>query len=486
MRDIDRETSVKMLAFNLKMLAKRSEKNFLISAGSLENKQRLLPHIRDLGTLNVNIFATEGTSRFLHEEGVDNNRIYKIAERNEPNIKSFLTADRFDLVVNLLVGDNDYDETSDSNLIRTLSIENEIPLITDTDVAIATFERLQISQEEAPQTYSSDSWDLKAKFLSRVRELGGFANHHAHFDKAYLISLENLKLGQVDMQKKWKLYRFLKENYTFDDLVERISRGVEMMIAQGAVYCRTLVDADSRTKLLPIEAALEVKKRYRDKITFEIGTQPLEGVLDPESFKYFVKACELADYVGGLPSRDRPTPEKHIDIILDIARDLGKMVDVHVDQENNPEENETEMLARKCIDHGMQGQVNAVHAISLAAKPNREQDEIVSIVKDAGIGVIVCPSAALSMKALDKTAPIHNSIAPIPKLLNAGVPIYMGIDNVYDLFMPFCDGDIWTECRLLMEATRFYEIEKLAQIACRVPIVNVASVPQKRPQAQSA
>ena len=41
-------------------------------------------------------------------------------------------------------------------------------------------------------------------------------------------------------------------------------------------------------------------------VTFEVGVQPLEGVLDPSSRKQYEKACEMADYCGGLPSRDRP------------------------------------------------------------------------------------------------------------------------------------------------------------------------------------
>jgi cytosine/adenosine deaminase-related metal-dependent hydrolase len=270
----------------------------------------------------------------------------------------------------------------------------------------------------------------------------------------------------VDMQKKWALYKHLKENYTFDDLFERISRGVEKMIAQGVTYCRTLVDADSIVKTLPVEAALEVKKKYKDRIKFEIGVQPLQGVLDEESRKYFIKACELADLVGGLPSKDRPTPEKHLDIIMSIAKDMNKRLDVHVDQENNPLEIETELLARKTIEHGLEGRVSGVHAISVAAKPVHEQERILSIVKDAGVNIIVCPSAALSMKQLEMNAPLHNSIAPVARMLEMGVNVYLGVDNVYDLFMPLVDGDMWFECRVLMEACRFYNIQKVAEIAC--------------------
>ena len=73
--------------------------------------------------------------------------------------------------------------------------------------------------------------------MIKIKERGGFTCHHAHFDKAYLISSDNLVLSQRDMQDKWRLYRELKKNYTFEDLYERISRAVVKMIEQGVTHC---------------------------------------------------------------------------------------------------------------------------------------------------------------------------------------------------------------------------------------------------------
>ena len=71
------------------------------------------------------------------------------------------------------------------------------------------------------------------------------------------------------------------------------------------------------------------------------------------------------------------------------------------------------------------------------------------------------------MKQLDMTGPLHNSIAPFaPCSWICGVPVFLGVDNIADLFMPIVDGDMWFECRMLMEATRFYDIESVAQVAC--------------------
>lgn len=459
-----------ILAFNVKLLGRSTKKNVLISAGNQDDKQRLLPAIRQLAELNVLIFATPGTARFLTQNDVAVSTVHKIADGVEPNILTLLKANKLDLVINILTGIHDYDEKSDVNLIRQLAIENGAPLITDVDVALNLIEQVVSDQHRGTYDYrlsdESEPWNLQHAFSRFVGELGGLTCHHAHFDKAYLISEENLQLSQVDMQKKWELYKFLKENYTRADLIERITRGVETMIAQGVTYCRTMVDADSTVKLLPIESALEVKRIFRDKIDLDIGVQPLQGVLDPESRRYFEEACERADFVGGLPSKDRPTPEKHLDIIMEIAARYDKPIDVHVDQENNPLENETELLAEKTIEHGLQGRVFGVHAVSLASKAPREQDRIIRRIVEADMGIIVCPSAAISMKQLEMSAPLHNSIAPVVKLREAGVRLYLGVDNIQDLFMPMVDGDIWFECRMLMESCRYYDIKAVAEIAC--------------------
>ncbi|KPA11691.1 N-acyl-D-amino acid deacylase, partial [Candidatus Magnetomorum sp. HK-1] len=222
--------------------------------------------------------------------------------------------------------------------------------------------------------------------------------------------------------------------------------------------------ADNTVKLLPIKTLIELRKEFQDQINIEIAVQPLEGVLDKKSRKFFEQACELADLIGGLPSKDRPMPEKHLDIIMDMAKSMNKKIDVHIDQENNPFENETELLALKTIEHGLEGYVSGVHAISLSAKPPSEQDRIIKLLKEANLNIIVCPAAGISMKQLDLHVPSHNSIAPVGKLIDSGIKVFMGIDNIADLFMPLADADMWFECRLLMESCRFYDLEKVAEI----------------------
>lgn len=171
-----------------------------------------------------------------------------------------------------------------------------------------------------------------------------------------------------------------------------------------------------------------------------------------------------------MPSRDRGQEGKHLDIVMQTAKAMNKMVEVHVDQENNPLQNETELLCRKTIEHGMQGRVYGIHSISVSAKDESEQDRIIALIKEADVGIVICPSAALSMKMLPMQSPLHNSIGPYVKLKEAGVRTYLGIDNIADLFMPVVDGDMWTEARMLMESCRNYDLEKVADWATTPPL----------------
>lgn len=470
----DLYSKIDLIGFNLKMLAQGKRKSLLISAGSIKDKEDLLQSCRKMAEMGVGLYATPGTQRYLSANNVDSIAAEKISSGEEPNIKTLIEEGSVDFVINILTGDHDYDEASDAARIRSLAIRHGIPLITDKAVAKETIDVIIEDVEAGTYAYKIRSedrpWDLKARFLELVRQRGGFANHHGHFDKAYLISPENLALGFADMEKKWELYRHLKENYTHEDLVERISRAVETVYQQGSKYCRTMVDADSIIGLKPIQAAVEVKERWKDRITFEIGIQPLEGVLDEESQNRYIEACKLADFCGGLPSRDRPQEEKHLDIVMQTAKEYNKLVEVHVDQENNPYQNETELLCLKTIEHGMQGRVYGIHAISVSAKDESEQNRIVELCKEADVGIVICPSAALSMRQLPMTAPLHNSIGPFVKLKKAGVRTYLGIDNINDLFMPIVDGDMWTEARMLMEACRHYDLDEVADWASELPL----------------
>lgn len=306
---------------------------------------------------------------------------------------------------------------------------------------------------------------LKETILKKIKAKGGWVNAHAHFDRAYTVTPKLLDQAHALMEQKWTLVDSMKRESSEQDYFDRIEKATRAMIAQGVTATCTFVDVDPLTELRAIKAAVSVKKKYEKKIKLYIINQVLKGVLDKDARTWSERALNDVDIIGGLPSKDRPHPNKHLDVLFRWAKETGKMVHVHIDQENNPDEHDTELLAKKTIEYGLEGKIVAIHAVSVAAQASKKRKEIYKLLKTAGITVVCCPSAAVSMKQLPKQSYLHNSIVPVPELLSEGIPVALGVDNIADIYQPLIDGDMYTELRFLAEANRFYDIDKLVEIA---------------------
>jgi cytosine/adenosine deaminase-related metal-dependent hydrolase len=309
-------------------------------------------------------------------------------------------------------------------------------------------------------------WNLKTQMLEAINANGGFVNCHAHFDKAFYITKEGLDKSMLDMEAKWRMSDDTKRNSSQEQIEDRIRVALDILIEQGCKLTCSFIDAYDAVGHKAIDAANKVKKEYADRIELLTITQPLGGLVDPAARKLYEEITAKADIAGGLPSKDRPNDEANYEALFEIAKNLNKPIHCHIDQENNPNEKDTEKLIKYTEKHGYQGRVVAVHAISTAAQPKDYRTELYKKMKAVGMAVAVCPSAALSMRQLDQfTSNVHNSIFNVPEALEAGLLVGLGVDNVADFYMPFVDGDMWTELRMLQEACRYYVFDDLVKIA---------------------
>ncbi len=311
-----------------------------------------------------------------------------------------------------------------------------------------------------------DKWNLKEQILESIKEQGGFVNCHAHFDKACYITKEGLDKSMVDMEVKWNMSDEIKRNFTEEETAERLRWALDRLIEQGCKLTASFIDAYEAVGHKAINAALKVKEEYKDKIEFLTITQPLGGLNDPKARKLYEEITARADIAGGLPSKDRPNDKENYDHMFSIAKNLGKKLHVHIDQENNPNEKDTEILLEYAKKYNYGDKTVAIHALSVSAQPKEYRMKIYQEIAEIGMSAIVCPSAALAMRQLDEfTSPVHNSIANVPEMLEAGVLVGLGVDNVYDFYQPFVDADMWVEMRMLEEACRYYNFDNLVKIA---------------------
>jgi cytosine/adenosine deaminase-related metal-dependent hydrolase len=319
---------------------------------------------------------------------------------------------------------------------------------------------------------------FKELFFQEVGKTQGMVNCHAHLDRAYTLTPEIWKQASALMEEKWILNREIKRKHTDQSIQDRLTFCIEDFIKQGITACRTHVDADSIVDMLVVNAAAKVREKYRGKFTLQLVAHPLEGFLNEDASDFdtyktelFEKAVEVCDVIGGLPSRDRAMAggdKRHADFLFYVAKNTGKDIDVHMDQENNPDEKDSEWFLDKIEEKGMQGRVTFVHTISVACQAEADRKRIYEKIARTDTNVTVCPKAAISMKQhKDKLAPIHNSIAQVDEMLDAGINVSIGTDNISDIFVPEDNGDIFEEILMLASAVRFYDIERLAEIATK-------------------
>ncbi len=308
-------------------------------------------------------------------------------------------------------------------------------------------------------------WDLKEYLLDKIKKSGGWVNAHAHLDRAHTLTPENFHLGKIDFQKKWALNTEIIKNSTWQEIYDRMCKGVEKMLEQGVYAIGTFIDVDPNAKDKGIKAAQKVREKYKGDIIIRFINQTLHGLIDKKAYEWFKVAVEFVDIIGGLPSKDKGKEEKHLDILFSEAKKRGKMVHVHIDQKNDPEEKETELFIKKVEEYGLQGKAVIIHMISLACHPKNYRKKIYKKLKKNNIMVISCPTAYIDSPRYEKLVPFHNAITPVDELVPEGITVALGTDNINDLHKPFTDGDMWMELRVLLEACRFFELEELVKIA---------------------
>ena len=302
-------------------------------------------------------------------------------------------------------------------------------------------------------------------------ENGGFINAHAHFDRAYTVTEENMeKVVNYHLFDKWKFVDSFKKNADTATYINNMMTAFDGQLQQGVVGAMTFVDVDSVCGFKALEAAQEVKKMTKEKgFTLKICSQALKGVINPKENELLRKALEMnyIDAIGGLPRADQDYEQAHLDEILFLGREYGKRVHVHVDQLNNDLEKETELLARRAMHWRMEGRVTAVHGISIAAHNKEYRKEVYKMSRDAGLSFITCPTAWIDSRRTEWVTPTHNSITPVEEMLEHDLVVAIGSDNIQDVYKPFSDGNMYTEVKFLLESLHLYDIEALVRIATK-------------------
>lgn len=112
------------------------KKSVLLSTGNGKQKGDMLAAAKLLRQHGYDIYATEGTSRHLDENGIENTRVYWPDEAGQPQAVEMLDNHEIDLVINVPRNHSDKEVTNGYRIRRT-AIDRNIPLITNARLASA-------------------------------------------------------------------------------------------------------------------------------------------------------------------------------------------------------------------------------------------------------------------------------------------------------------------------------------------------------------
>ena len=259
-----------------------------------------------------------------------------------------------------------------------------------------------------------------------------FVIAHLHLDKVMTGSLaEEAALRQyqessmggamsaIEMASK------VKEHYRESEILDRVRKVLTDAEFYGVSHIRAFADVDTKAKLTGVSALLKSREEFKDRIDIQVVAFPQDGIIrEPGTEELLYKSMEAgADVVGGIPWIEYTDEDskRHIDIAFEIAKKFNADIAMLTDDAGDPELRTTEYLASSAIRNGWIGRVAACHARATALYNEVYHRKLCALLKKGEVGVVSDPH----------TGPLH---VRVKDLLNAGVTVALGQDDVYDAY----------------------------------------------------
>jgi len=269
--------------------------------------------------------------------------------------------------------------------------------------------------------------------------LPAFADLHVHADRAYAGGPRPPR----SLADAVELVTEVNRASTEEAIRERALQLLRRALAHGTLRVRTHVDVDELVEERALRGVLAARAELAGRLDVEIvafGTKLCDPA-DDDGRRRLVSAVEAgAELVGAVPAF-HADPEASIAAVLALARELGVRADLHVDETTDPSALRLERVADETLALGLEGRVSASHCCSLASVPDAAARRTIEKVAAAGITVIAQPALNLYLQDRGDRTPRARGVTLVRELLDAGVEVRFGSDNVCDVFYPYGDAD---------------------------------------------
>jgi cytosine deaminase len=289
---------------------------------------------------------------------------------------------------------------------------------------------------------------------------------HAHLDKAFLA--ERLTNPRGDLRGAIEVMIASRPLVDVADTVERAERAARLMARHGFRAVRSHADTTAENGLCSVEALAEVRRRVAGVIDVEIVALcgwPINGPDGADQRALLRDALAAgADLVGGCPHLDDSGTRSATETFLAIASEHGVGVDLHTDETLDPSVDGLGDLAAIVTATGFDLPVAASHCVSLGMQPPHRQRATAEAVAAAGITVVAMPATNLFLQGRDHPQATPRGLTAVRALLDAGVTVAAGGDNLQDPFNPLGRACPFETAALMILAAHLSPAEAWASV----------------------
>lgn len=270
-----------------------------------------------------------------------------------------------------------------------------------------------------------------------------FVDCHVHLDTCLSLDATGPNTSGTLFEgiRVWSEYR---KNLDPEEIKERASRTLELYKEKGVQYIRSHVDISH--DLTAFQALLELKEKVSDEIEVQLVAFPQDGVFTSQKVRENLEEAVRmgADVVGGIPHFEltREHGERSVRYLLELAQKYDRLVDFHCDEIDDDQSRFLEVLAAGAYETGLKGRVSASHTTAMHSYNNAYCDKLFRVLKMSGIHIIANPLVNVNLQGRFDTYPKRRGITRIKELLERGIPVSMGHDDIYDPFYPLGNGDM--------------------------------------------
>lgn len=272
-----------------------------------------------------------------------------------------------------------------------------------------------------------------------------FVDAHFHIDATLSLGTDGLYNESGTLAEGIALWRRISPGLSADNFRDRALRYCDMAVSKGLLAIRSHVDI-TNSNLMAAEVIADVRREVAPYLDLQLVAFPQMGFFSRPDMADSVRAVLDMGFevVGGIPHLE-PTAElgrASITALCEIAAERGAMVDMHCDENDDPNSRMIETLVYETRRLGLQGRVTGSHLTSMHSMDNFYANRLIGMMADAGLHVMANPPANLHLQARFDTYPKRRGLARVPELREAGCTVGFAQDSVLDPWYPLGQCDL--------------------------------------------